>query len=513
MRRIRYIVGQTWDKLLVFCGMLCVMLPISPLNMRSINKDSGVFLYIGWRILNGELPYRDVWDHKPPIIFYLNALGLAISNNSRWGVWFIECIGLFIAAFIGFRLMKKTFGILPAVFSLLIWLLTLNILIRGGNFTEEYALPAQFAALWLISNANGRNFRDRHWFLIGLLGAIAFFTKQTTVGIWIATIFYFTIQRSTAGQLKRWLHELLIIIMGALPICIGIVVFFYVQGGLSQFWSAAFKYNFIYPSAIGFLPKIKYIAASGITNLALVPTAIFYFSILGYFVGLILILFKKTATSEWLPLLPVGLIALPIELILVSISGRNYTHYYISMLPTLSLFVGLMFWMFLSQLSTYSVSTPAKYVFFIGVTGIILLSSFRDYHAQVSAYSKANDDTVINYIKSVTTPDDYVLFWGAESVDNYLTQRRSPTRFVYQFPLYQQRYTNEQMIAEFLEEVIRNHPSLIIDTKNVLTPMYRFMIQTPAINTDIAYIQSHYRFQENIGSWSIYTFVGDTNNP
>ena len=95
MKALRKIIDRSWEKLLVFSGALCVLLPVSPLNMKFSYSDSGVFLYTGWRILNGELPYRDVWDHKPPIIFYINALGLAIANNSRWGVWLIELHALF----------------------------------------------------------------------------------------------------------------------------------------------------------------------------------------------------------------------------------------------------------------------------------------------------------------------------------------------------------------------------------------------------------------------------------
>jgi hypothetical protein len=107
MKFIQTLIEKTWEKLLVLFGALFVLLPVSPLNMPFTFRDSGVFLYLGWRILNGELPYRDIWDHKPPVIFYLNALGLAISGNSRWGVWAVELAFLFAVAFIGYLLIKK----------------------------------------------------------------------------------------------------------------------------------------------------------------------------------------------------------------------------------------------------------------------------------------------------------------------------------------------------------------------------------------------------------------------
>ncbi len=58
-------------------------------------------------MLNGEIPYLDVWDHKPPVILLINALGLPIGGGSRWGVWLVELGLLFLAALLGFKLIKR----------------------------------------------------------------------------------------------------------------------------------------------------------------------------------------------------------------------------------------------------------------------------------------------------------------------------------------------------------------------------------------------------------------------
>jgi uncharacterized membrane protein len=66
MSSIRTIAGALYDKVLMAVGVLIVLLPINPLNIVQPARDSGVFLYIGWRMLHGDIPYLDVWDHKPP---------------------------------------------------------------------------------------------------------------------------------------------------------------------------------------------------------------------------------------------------------------------------------------------------------------------------------------------------------------------------------------------------------------------------------------------------------------
>ena len=38
--------------------------------------DNGVFLYGGQQLLAGKTPYLDFWDHKGPLIYFINAIGL-----------------------------------------------------------------------------------------------------------------------------------------------------------------------------------------------------------------------------------------------------------------------------------------------------------------------------------------------------------------------------------------------------------------------------------------------------
>ncbi|MCX6069001.1 MAG: hypothetical protein NT121_25185 [Chloroflexi bacterium] len=76
------------ELLLLLAIVFAVLLPFSPVNSQSVpSRDSGVFLYTGWRVLHGEIPYLQLWDHKPPVIYYLDALGLLLTPESIWGIW------------------------------------------------------------------------------------------------------------------------------------------------------------------------------------------------------------------------------------------------------------------------------------------------------------------------------------------------------------------------------------------------------------------------------------------
>ncbi len=160
------------DRIFIFFSTLMVTFPISPLNSPTTNIDSGVFLYIGWRICM-EKYHIDIWDHKPPIIYYINALGLAISNGSRWGVWVIEFIVVLLAAYLSFRLLRK-FLKTSALVATFLWLFNLVFLLLSGNLTEEYVLVLQFASLYLFYRLAEGQRKPYGFFVIGLLGELRF---------------------------------------------------------------------------------------------------------------------------------------------------------------------------------------------------------------------------------------------------------------------------------------------------------------------------------------------------
>jgi len=60
-----------------------------------------------------------------------------------------------------------------------------------------------------------------------------------------------------------------------------------------------------------------------------------------------------------------------------------------------------------------------------------------------------------------------------------LYKAKKPNSFCLSIPLlYINGYVNEQMIMEFLRDIINNHPRLIIDTKTPGQPIFDFPIHT-----------------------------------
>src|SRR5215470_11276925 len=102
--------GFTCLVALVIAVFAYVCLSTSPWLRPVLGRDSGVFLYAGSRILAGQVPYRDVWDHKGPLIYYIDALGLLIGHGSRWGVWLLEVGALGAGAGLAYAGLTESLG-------------------------------------------------------------------------------------------------------------------------------------------------------------------------------------------------------------------------------------------------------------------------------------------------------------------------------------------------------------------------------------------------------------------
>ena len=62
-----------WVSLLILSIVILALLsPLRPGNTIISYTDSSVFQYIGSSMLDGAVPYRDVFDHKGPLIYFIN---------------------------------------------------------------------------------------------------------------------------------------------------------------------------------------------------------------------------------------------------------------------------------------------------------------------------------------------------------------------------------------------------------------------------------------------------------
>ncbi|GAP05295.1 4-amino-4-deoxy-L-arabinose transferase [Anaerolinea thermolimosa] len=518
-----------------------------PHLMRIPDVDSSIFQYFGERMREGQLPYRDVYDHKPPLIFYLNYWGLMLGGGSRWGIWALELIAVGSSALIGFTALKRFYGVLPAWVASAGFLMNLVFVHEGGNLTEEYALPFQFAAIGLLLEMERR--RQGGWwaFCIGVCIAMASTLKQPLAGPLVATGILMLWTRLARKQ-WRGLIDFIWLGLGFLAVWGGWFAFFALRGIFPEFWEAAFAYNFALSGistsqrldalleALYFLQGVSpfYVLGftawmagivyllfhedallrvftsravgwlAGLAGLVLVYRGMLRsgltFSRIGEMslyrrgllvVGVILLVgglayaFRRLDRSfyRWLlrwqeghstPLflpLAFAVIDLPVELGLSSLSGNNFRHYFMALLPALTLLTGFLVW-WLARPSKGENSNLIRKTWVVVFMIPLLLTGVLNNIDKITVQQDKTLTEVIEYVKQHTDPEDYVLQWGNLPMINVVSGRKAPSRFFFIDPLFLPNYTNEFHTGTFLAELQAHPPQLIIDSRPLIQPLF-----------------------------------------
>ena len=492
-------------------GTLASLFPSNPNNMTLPSRDSGVFLYVAWRWLNGSIPYRDVWDHKPPLIYLVDALGISLTPDSLWGVWLIQALFIFLTLWLLYTLLDAAFGRIAAIGGAIIFISGLLTILERGNVTEEYALVFQILGFVLFARAQRDDFPTRASFWIGLCGGIAFNFKQTTIGVWIAySLILLAIRLS---KRKNPLRDFLPLLAGWLIPSLFIILYFASQNALNDFWQQAYLYNFVYIGKHEGIRRLIPVFVKGF--LYLQNGWVLYFSILGWLAALGYIWLKRTSLFiEAHPLILIAFIDLPIEILLITISGRSILHYYLTPLPAMAILAGTL--VYTGPFLVEKIRQPDSRKIQSWAPGIVLAVILLGQVGQVTSYPEygrtliANEYApVIKYVSRNTKADDQVLVVGAESVINFLARREAPTRYVYQYPL--ALLGRRPMFEEYFNEILANKPVLIIDTRgrgNLTEKLYEpLQKRSPAVRDGVQYLGDHYQHVKQFGEWAIYRLI------
>jgi hypothetical protein len=302
-----------------------------------------------------------------------------------------------------------------------------------------------------------------------------------------------------------WIDALPILAGGLLVT--GIVVgYFASKGALADFWDQAIVYNFLYANDRTGVDRFSALLSgmNQLVNVGLAPLAL-----TGWGAAFLLLLFKHERFSlEARPLLWMAIIALPLDLWLVSLGGRPRVPYFMTLLPTFALFACVTIWLIFDSLLKDIPNYAGAALTVLMV--LALWSTFYNDYAElvVNSTPDAEYQPLISYIHNNTAPDDTVLMWEAETAYNFASQRRSPTRYAYQYPLYRADYADKQKVTEFLNDIVTNKPRLIIVSSDGKLSDYHFGYRDYQVGGLMQHIKEQYSEPVPLGNWLIYTYIG-----
>jgi hypothetical protein len=511
-----------------------------------MTTDSGVFAYCGKKILEGGLMYRDCWDNKPPGIYYLNALAIYLGGANPFAIWLFQAIWVSVAFGAFFLILRKIWGqglAALAVFGLILLLLYPDIF-EGGNFTETYAtLPVvlSIGAFW----AYLRTGKVLWVAVLGLLVAAEFLLKPTYISTGlaaIAVISYLDLRRRKFKALIGKVVLFLIIVL--LPLAL-VSLNWVFQHNFYELWFAIFKHNIGYVESGFSLLSLYGTARMYLINqpvASLFALVIMSYSVFLYrHLGDLLPINKSTQANidlsingnmnrhQALVWWQAGLgLALILDIFFLASSGKNFGHYLQETLPVMMASALYLFDQIISSIRQKNQDRSLLVIACSGVLIIILagvleiaakempsfteLKTFRDTPELTNYRLNELEEYIVDHSKE----SESVLIWGGHPSMNFLTNRRSPTRYIFLQHLFTPTPSDQNGFNEFFYELKVDPPALIVaqPLSSAGLPYFGLPDESicPDCNPDIRkkmselknFVESNYKLSTTIWDWEVY---------
>ncbi len=438
-------------------------------------RDSGFFMFTGRELLRGKELYTQIWDSKGPMIFFINALGFWLGSGSRWGLWFIELILLIIDLSLLYSVLNKKWGHAVALFGITAGAFTLLMVFGKGNTVEEYSIFFSIISIYVFYRGLSKEDHRISDIIIGASMAASFYLRANNIGVELVIILLIIIQAWKKKGFKPIWPRLAWLILGTLMVNIPTLLYFYLHGSLEEMLIASIFYNFSYAGMVDSSSFLGRIISSGLL------LGISYFKGWSYVFGLGYAACIYYAIQGWRnhdpdQIVILTLVLFPIEIVLSSISGRGFGHYFIIWIPVIILSYAMLFKFLeefiLSKELLKSIKTNNKLYATAFILILVVATNFEDivispakvlyrfmrYPSQQMEFISRT----AKYINENSTPEDKVLVIGGQCGLNLMSNRSSIDGALF-YPLINNSPIGLRLQEEYYENLKEQKPVMIVD--------------------------------------------------
>ena len=433
------------------CTAAIFLLRVPSLFEPPWHSDEGIFAAVATRVVNGGQLYADAWESKPPLFLYLYAVifkvfGVGVFQlhlaatvsaiGTQWALYVAGCrlIGrrqalaasllagvlLGVPFWEGTLALTEIFTVFPSALAVVCALKAFDV--RAGQPRTE-----------LLTN------RDATWLIVaGVLFGIAFLLRQTSavvlvsVGLWVLV------------SHRQWFKSGLLLAAGFLVAVVPAIIAFWLAGTFRWFWDANIGFFFAYVPSGEQIP-FHY------RPLILTPVLVSLVCLAWFR--------HKAQTPAWI--LPA--LWLVFTLAGALLTGRPYSHYFLQVIPPLSLLAAMIvprlswswrprwqqapalalalsvvaLWLSVVRpefygnvLAMHYTKDPEYYANFAGlVTGIKDRERYNNYFDRRVALTLELEKT----LKQMNVKDKKLYIWGEYPWVYALTDSQPATRYVTSF--------------------------------------------------------------------------------
>jgi hypothetical protein len=447
----------------VFFGSIRYRLRAVPLE-----RDEGEYAYGGQLILQGAPLYQFVYTVKMPGTHAVYAVLLAVLGQSQgrihMGLTLANAATTLLTFFLAARLLDPLAGIIAAASYAL---LSTSPSVNGfaAHATHFVVLFALGGVLLLLEGLES----ERIWriFCAGLLFGLAFLMKQPGACFLFWAVIY--VVRCGWRRRRQLPAQVATLLLGAaVPVLVTFLLIWH-SGAFQKFWFWTFVYVREYGTHVTLSNGLTFLWLSA--THVMQPTSWIW---LAAVLALSAFAWSRRARSRAFFLLSFLLLSF------VAVSAGLYfrTHYVILMLPAVSLLIGMAV-----SCATDRLQNRKRSRIFTGVPVCLFLLAFAagiyhqreflfrmnplqacEYMYWPNPFIEALE--ISDYINRTTGKGETLAVIGSEPEIYFYTHRRSPTGYVYTYPLLEPQKYALDMQKEMETEIESSRPDIIVLVTN-----------------------------------------------
>ena len=482
----------TLDRMVAAIALLGAAYLLCHLIAFEYGRDQGIYAVVADGVLRGEAPYRDVWDFKPPGIFFVFALAEALFGPSMHAIRVLEALG-FLSLVWAFAIYSRRHlgnalpGIVGGAFAVL------------AHVQLEYwntAQPSSFGAIvlaWALVCATyepsggirRRGAVSAAWLAAGALYAVGALLKPPLGGGIVVSWGFIAWRRcrlAPAGdRVTAVVTPLVFLVAGALIPLALVVGYFTTLGAIGDMYDALFVFAPGY-TALG----LRDASLAGLMVRA-VNEWITDFSVVNT-IGLVLLL-GLPAVGERGREGALHVFAIVVLVLFgVALQAKFFPYHYDAAIALTGLLAGWGFWKLwvLAErpLGTVAVGTLAAVSIVLALQQAtraadreslwarcdlrltaLLNPRARDVISEqlypMADVHEATNRRVAAWLRTQTPPDASIYVWGFEPIIYDLAGRRPASRYVYNVPQ-RTEWAGERSRALLIEELDRSRPAALV---------------------------------------------------
>lgn len=337
---------KSWRKVIIYSIFLSLLFlwigtKSSPLYPMNDWVDANAFFTMGKGLMNGLVPYRDLFEQKGPILYFVYGIGYLLSNKTFLGIFLLEIFSFTLVLCYYYKILRlygREKQFYPSAPFLLAVFLTMPSFTHGGS-CEELLLPcftiSLYHFLYLIKDKRYLESDLKLYFGEGIIVGIVLWTKFILLGFWIGWVFFLGILLLINKQYKKIFHIIIAYLCGMLLVTFPVLIYFLMMESLKDLWDVYFYLNIVlYPKAeatVPFWDRMQILWTLLKENMN--GNAIYMFTL---FIGMITMLKDEVVVKKWFK---VGIFVLFLFTFFFNYIGlKNHLYYFFVMSPFCVLF-------------------------------------------------------------------------------------------------------------------------------------------------------------------------------